>query len=92
MWIIFGYMVKNMIYGIEVKKVDKQGRFVLPSDWRKKELKDTDEVFLLKKKGYLKVIPKKKVDLTKFFDKADLGVDFINDWKKFEKKFYGEAV
>jgi bifunctional DNA-binding transcriptional regulator/antitoxin component of YhaV-PrlF toxin-antitoxin module len=81
-------MVNNMSDAIEIKKVDKQGRFVIPSDWRKREMKDTDEVFLLKKKGFLKIIPKRKVSLTKFFDKADLGVDTIDNWAEFEKKFY----
>lgn len=73
---------------IEIKKVDKQGRFVIPSDWRRAEMKDTDEVFLLKKKGFLKIIPKRKVSLTKFFDKADLSVDAIDNWAEFEKRFY----
>lgn len=73
---------------IEIKKVDKQGRFVIPSDWRRTEMKDTDEVFLLKKKGFLKIIPKRKVSLTKFFDKADLSVDAIDNWAEFEKRFY----
>lgn len=77
-----------MSNAIEIKKVDKQGRFVIPSDWRKREMKDTDEVFLLKKKGFLKIIPKRKISLTKFFDKADLRVDVINNWAEFEKRFY----
>jgi bifunctional DNA-binding transcriptional regulator/antitoxin component of YhaV-PrlF toxin-antitoxin module len=77
-----------MSNAIEIKKVDKQGRFVIPSDWRKREMKDTDEVFLLKKKGFLKIIPKRKISLTKFFDKADLRVDVINNWVEFEKRFY----
>ncbi len=77
-----------MANGIEVKKVDKQGRFVIPSDWRKKEMEGTDEVFILKKKGFLKIIPKRKVSLTKFFDKADLGVDAIDRWAVFEKRYY----
>ncbi len=84
-------MVINMPNAIEIKKVDKQGRFVIPSDWRKREMKDTDEVFLLKKKGFLKIIPKKKVSLTKFFDKADLSIDSISNWAEFEKKFYEES-
>jgi len=34
------------------------------------------------------MIPKKRADLTKFFDCADLGMD-IGDWDEFEEKFYG---
>lgn len=77
-----------MDYGVEIKKVDKQGRIILPLDWRKKELKDNDEVFIIKEKGVLKIIPKKKPDLTKYFDSVDLGVDFIEEWGKFEREFH----
>ncbi|MFQ6071508.1 MAG: AbrB/MazE/SpoVT family DNA-binding domain-containing protein [Methanosarcinales archaeon] len=76
-----------MINGVEVRKIDSNGRLVLPLDWIKEELKDSDEVLIIKKKGYLKMIPKKKTDLTKFFDKADLGMN-VGDWEEFEKKFY----
>jgi len=76
-----------MIYGIEIKKVDNQGRFILPSDWRIKELKNSKEVFVIKGRGYLKIIPKRKIDLTKFFDSIDLGMN-IEDWEDFERKFY----
>lgn len=31
----------------------------------------------------------RKKNLLAFFDKADLGVDAIDDWSAFEKKFYG---
>ncbi len=72
---------------VEVRKLDEHGRFVIPSDWRKKELKEEREVFVIKRGGYLKVIPKKRVDLTAFFDSADLGVD-LDDWQAFEKTFY----
>ena len=57
-------------------------------DWRKKELKDSDEVLVVKEKGALKIIPKKKPNLTKYFDSLDLGVDFIEEWKEFERRFY----
>ncbi len=74
--------------GVELKKVDEQGRFILPSDWRETELSESRELYVIKRKGYLKLIPKRKIDLTKYFDKADLGVDAIGNWKQFEKKFY----
>lgn len=34
-------------------------------------------------------IEKKKRDLTKFFDSADLGMN-IEDWDEFERRFYTE--
>ena len=74
--------------GVELKKVDEQGRFILPADWRETELSGSKEVYVIKRKGYLKIIPKRRVDLTKYFDKVDFGVEAIGNWKQFEKKFY----
>ena len=77
-----------MASGTEFKKVDEQGRFLLPADWREAELNGSKEVYVIKRKGYLKIIPKQKVDLTKYFDKIDFGIEAIGNWKQFEKKFY----
>ncbi len=38
----------------EIKKVDSQGRIVLPRNWRDKELKDGDEVIIMEEEGILK--------------------------------------
>jgi len=77
----------------EIKKVDSQGRIVLPRDWREKVLGEENEVIKIKEGDFLKIIQKKKGDLTKFFDKLDLGVEFIEDladWNEFEKKIREE--
>lgn len=80
-----------MIHGVEVKKVDGQGRIVLPADWREKELGESGEVIVIKSEGVLKIIPKRKVDLTKFFDSVDLGGN-IGNWDEFERRFYSDEV
>jgi bifunctional DNA-binding transcriptional regulator/antitoxin component of YhaV-PrlF toxin-antitoxin module len=74
--------------GVEVKKVDAQGRLILPADWRETELKESKDVYVIKRKSYLKIVPKRRVDLTLNFDKVDLGVEAIGNWKEFEKKFH----
>jgi bifunctional DNA-binding transcriptional regulator/antitoxin component of YhaV-PrlF toxin-antitoxin module len=74
---------------VEVKKLDPQGRITLPADWRKSEVGDSKEVYIVKQKGYLKLIPKRRVDLTEFFDKADLGIAPIGSWAVFEKRIAG---
>jgi hypothetical protein len=66
--------------------VEDQERFVLPADWRTEELQESKEVFVIKGKGYLKIVPK-KIDLTEFFDRADLGMN-IEEWDEFERRFY----
>jgi len=81
-------MVKILESGVEVKKVDSQGRIILPSDWRKTEVGESKEVYIIKRKGYLKLVPKRRVDLTEYFDKVDLGVEAIGSWTEFEKKFW----
>ena len=76
--------------GVELKKVDAQGRLILQVDWREAEIGESKEVYVIKRKGYLKLVPKHRVDLTVCFDKVDLGVDAIGNWSAFEKK-YSEA-
>ena len=76
--------------GVELKKVDEQGRFILPADWREAELNESREVYVIKRKGYLKLIPKRRVDLTECFDKVGVGAKSIGDWSQFEKELYEE--
>ena len=83
-------MVKVLESGVEVKKVDVQGRLILPADWREAEIGESRELYVIKRKGYLKLIPKRCVDLTKYFDKVDLGVKSIDSWSEFEKKISEE--
>ncbi len=81
-------MVEILESGVEVKKVDAQGRLILPADWRASEIGESKELYVIKRKGYLKLIPKRRIDLTQCFDKVDLGVEAIGNWKQFEKKFH----
>ena len=74
----------------EIRKVDSQGRIVLPHKWRENELKDGDEVIIMEEEGILKIIPKKKIDLTQFFDTLEYDddlVDKLENWSEFEKYF-----
>lgn len=77
--------------GVEVKKVDSQGRLILPVDWREAEIGESRELYVIKRKGYLKLVAKRRVDLTECFDKVDLGVDSIGNWVSFEKRIYEEV-
>jgi len=58
----------------------------LPADWREAEIGESRELYVIKREGYLKLVPKRHVDLTKYFDKVDLGVESIGSWSEFEKK------
>jgi bifunctional DNA-binding transcriptional regulator/antitoxin component of YhaV-PrlF toxin-antitoxin module len=85
---INGLVVETLESGVEVKKVDAQGRLILPADWREAEIGESRELYVVKRKGYLKIVPKRRVDLTESFDKVDLGVEAVGSWKQFEKRFY----
>ena len=85
-------MVNILESGVEVKKVDSQGRLILPVDWREAEIGESRELYVIKRKGYLKLVPKRRVDLTKYFDKVDLGVKSIGSWSEFEKKISEEQI
>ena len=63
-----------------LKKVDRQGRIVLPAAWRKKHLRG-DAVLLVPREGRLEILPQDVVDLTAYFDAAevDLKAD-LADW------------
>ncbi len=78
--------------GVEIKKVDIQGRLILPADWREAEIGESRELYIIKRKGYLKLVPKRRVNLTEFFDKVDLGVDSIGNWSEFEKGISEETT
>ena len=85
-------VVKGLETGVEVKKVDAQGRIILPVDWRLAEVGESKELYIIKRKGYLKLIPKRNVDLTECFDSVDLGVESIGSWSEFEKKLIEERL
>jgi len=78
--------------GVEIKKVDTQGRLILPVDWRESEIGETRELYIIKRKGYLKLVPKRRVDLTECFDKVDLGVKSIGSWSEFERKVSEDSI
>ena len=83
-------MVKSLDSGFEVKKMDSHGRIILPADWREAKVEESREMYVIKRKGYLKLVPKRRVDLTEYFDKVDLGVKSIDNWAAFEKKTFEE--
>ena len=84
------FMVKSLDSGFEVKKMDSHGRIILPADWREAKVEESREMYVIKRKGYLKLVPKRRVDLTEYFDKVDLGVKSIDNWAAFEKKTFEE--
>jgi len=71
---------------VEVKRVDNQGRIILPKSWRDRYLKGKKAIVVFKD-DLVEIRPFTKFDLTKYFDKveADLKSDF-SDWHKVRKE------
>ncbi len=54
-----------MLVVVEVKKVDSQGRIVLPKEWRERW---GSEVLLIEFEDRIEILPKRKPKLSQFFD------------------------
>jgi len=50
---------------VEVKKIDSQGRIVLPKGWRERW---GSEVILVEFEDRIEILPKRKPKLSQFFD------------------------
>jgi bifunctional DNA-binding transcriptional regulator/antitoxin component of YhaV-PrlF toxin-antitoxin module len=50
---------------VEVKRVDSQGRLVLPKSWREKW---GNEVIVVELEDRIEILPRKKPRLSRFFD------------------------
>jgi len=71
---------------VEVKHVDNQGRILLPKDWRDRYLKGKKAI-VVSKGELVEIRPFTKIDLTKYFDKADADLKSdLSDWHKVRKE------
>ena len=63
-----------------LKKVDQQGRVVIPASWRKEHLRG-DTVLIRPRGKALEILPQEEVDLTAYFDTADVDLKAdLADW------------
>jgi len=56
---------------VEVKRIDNQGRLVLPKRWRDRW---GDEVILIELEDRIEVLPKRKPNLSQFFDLIEMEI------------------
>jgi len=66
------------MYSLVVKKIDRQGRIVLPKEWRDKW---GDEVIIIVFDDKIEILPKKRPELDKFFDIIEVEIK-TKDLKK----------
>jgi len=64
-----------------LKKVDSQGRVVIPASWRKEHLRG-DTVLVRPRGDALEILPQGEMDLTAYFDAAEADVKSdLADWR-----------
>nr|MDO8044773.1 AbrB/MazE/SpoVT family DNA-binding domain-containing protein [Candidatus Baldrarchaeota archaeon] len=69
-----------------IKKVDGQGRIVIPKKWREKYLKGR-RIIMRIKEDVIEIMPEKMFDLTRFFDSIEVDVrSDLADWHKVKKE------
>jgi len=69
-----------------IKELDKQGRLVLPKNWREKYAKK-GKVVLKVENDTIIIKPYELVDLTEFFDKIEVDVKAdLSDWKSVRRE------
>jgi bifunctional DNA-binding transcriptional regulator/antitoxin component of YhaV-PrlF toxin-antitoxin module len=59
----------------KVRRVDQQGRIALPRDWRSKSLKGAKEVIVVEQDDSLLIRPRRRADITKYFESIEVDVD-----------------
>ncbi|WP_457742516.1 AbrB/MazE/SpoVT family DNA-binding domain-containing protein [Thermococcus sp.] len=68
-----------------VKKFDSQGRLLLPKEIREKL---GDEVIIVDLGDRVELLPRKRVDLRRFFDNVE--VEELKEWEKLKKELWAE--
>jgi len=71
---------------VVIKKVDGQGRIVIPKKWRERYLKGR-RIIMRIKEDVIEIMPEKMFDLTRFFDSIEVDVrSDLADWHKVKKE------
>ena len=77
---------------IIIRRVDKFGRILLPSQWRKKYVKKSNIVSIKIEGKRLIIEPMEESSLTEFFDSIEIDVDTeaFKDYNKLKKALLGD--
>ena len=71
---------------MEIRRVDTQGRILLPKDWRNRYLKGKKAIIVCKG-DRVQIRPVAKCDLTKYFDKVEVDLKSdLSDWHRVGKE------
>jgi bifunctional DNA-binding transcriptional regulator/antitoxin component of YhaV-PrlF toxin-antitoxin module len=67
---------------VEVKKIDSQGRIVLPVSWRRRV---DDEMVVVEREEKVEIFPR-DVDLSKYIDSVEVEVETFDDYHELRKE------
>ncbi len=67
---------------VEIKKIDSQGRIVLPVSWRRRK---GNEIVIIEREKKIEVFPR-DVDLSKYVDSVEVEVDNFADYHEMRKE------
>jgi len=70
---------------IVVKRLDSQGRLLIPREIREKL---GDEVIIVDLGDRVELLPRKRVDLKRFFDSVE--IDELKEWEELKKELWME--
>ena len=73
------------MFEVVTKKIDAQGRLVLPREWRVSALKETDEVVLLIFDDHIKIVPR-NIDLSRYIDSVEVDVENFADYHELRRE------
>lgn len=78
--------------GVEVTKVDSQGRIALPADWRRDALSDDKEVVVQREGDLLILRARQKPDLTKHINSLEINLppEAWEDWRSLKRALLEE--
>ena len=68
--------------GIEVKKLDRHGRIVIPKEWREKH---GDEVVVVVYEDRLEILPRRG-NIVKFTDSVE--IDELREWEELRRDLH----
>jgi len=75
----------DLVLEVVIKKIDAQGRLVLPREWRLSALKETDEVILLIFDDHIKIVPH-NTNLSRYIDSVEVDVENFADYHELRRE------
>lgn len=78
--------IGDFMASVEIRRIDSQGRLLLPSSWRKKHMAEGDEVYVIIHEDRIEILPLKS-NLKKFVDsvKVDISEEAFLDYHRLRK-------